>query len=120
MHHRTNATLHLSKLLSLLWVFNESTITDDLSILAKVLDKHVIGSSDALPSLLGHSGVEGLSKLQADFISNALTIESFLESVEMGHLVFDELQSAFGPETAGPQRVAGVGMRPKLTTLRIA
>jgi hypothetical protein len=38
----------------------------------------------------------------------------------MGHLMFDELQSAFWAEAAGPQRVAGVSMRPKLTTLSMA
>lgn len=102
MHHRTNATLHLSKRLGLLRVLDESTVTDHLSIPAEVFDKQVIGSFDALPSLLGHSCIEGLPKLQANFICNALLSESFFEGIEMGHLVLDELKSAFGAEAAGP------------------
>lgn len=119
MYHRPNAALRLGEGLSLLGVFDESTITYDLSILAKIPDKHVIGSFEALPGLLGHSCVEGLSELQAYLVSYSLLREHLLEGVEVSHLVLDELEGALGAEAAGPQWVAGVGMRPQLTTLRI-
>lgn len=95
MNHSTNAPLHLCKLLRLLGILDESAISNDLSIHPVVLHESVVAPLEPYPGLFRHCCIKGLAKLQANLLDNTFFRQKLLEGIEMGHLVFDELECTF-------------------------